>query len=86
MKIDIRCGMSDGGGPHGKELGAIQRQDLDFAAGRFTFQRLRWDERDYTCDKHGALQIHDEDLLRLALKPRKRYSIMARSVRRMVEP
>ena len=60
MKITIRCGVFDGGKPHGKELGAIKRQDLDLAEGRVTFDRLRWEERLYKCPDHGAMQIHDE--------------------------
>jgi hypothetical protein len=33
------------------------------------YDGLRWEERFYECRKHGALQVHDEDLLRRALNP-----------------
>jgi hypothetical protein len=79
VKIDVRCGFG-GGKPCGNKVGTIERDDLDFANGVVTFDRLRWEERRYSCDDHGSLQVYDEDLLRLALKPRKRYSIMATSV------
>jgi hypothetical protein len=79
VKIDVRCGFG-GKKPCGNWVGEIPRDDLDFARGVVTFDRLRWDERNYTRPAHGALQVYDEDLLRLALRPRKRYSIMATSV------
>lgn len=85
MKITIRCGAFDGGKPCGNRLGMIEREDLDFARGFVTFDRLRWEERHYDCLKHGAMQIHDEDLLRLALNPSPPV-IMARSVLRMGQP
>lgn len=85
MKITVRCGVLDGGKPCGNELGAITREDLDFAHGVFTFAPLRWEERHYVCDKHRGLQIHDQDLTHLALNPSPPV-IMARSVRRMGEP
>ena len=59
----------DGGRPHGRELGTIERDD-PWWRGSNDFDRLRWEERFYTCPKHRELQIHDEDLLRLALNPR----------------
>jgi hypothetical protein len=81
VKIDVRCGFG-GGKPCGNKVGTIEREGfpgpLWFRGGNY--ERLRWEERDYTCDKHGALEVYEEDLLRLALKPRKRYSIMATSV------
>jgi hypothetical protein len=45
---------------------------------------LRWNERHYVCPDHGALQVHEEDLLHRALyvggrKPRT--VIMAKRVR-----
>ena len=79
MKIDVRCGFGSTKQCANK-VGEIEREDLDFASGRVTFERLRSEERHYVCPDHGALQVYDEDLLRLALKPRKRYSIMATSV------
>jgi hypothetical protein len=79
VKIDVRCGFG-GGKPCGNKVGTIPPDDLDFAHGVVTFDRLRREERHYVCPDHGALQVYDEDLLRLALKPRKRYSIMATSV------
>lgn len=85
MKITVRCGVLDRGKPHGREIGAFSREDLDFARGVFTFEMLRWEERHYTCPKHGAMQVHDEDLLRLALKPSPPV-IMARSVEWMHQP
>jgi hypothetical protein len=85
VKITVRCGVFDRGKPHGREVGAIPREDLDFAEGRVSFDRLRWKERHYKCDKHGDLQVHDEDLLRLALKPNPPV-IMARSVEWMQQP
>lgn len=85
MKITVRCGVLDGGKPHSKEIGHIERDDLDFANGVVTFDRLREEERHYVCDKHRELQIHDEDVLRLALNPSPPV-IMARSVLRMGEP
>jgi hypothetical protein len=81
MKIDVRCGFGVGK-PCANWVGEIEREGfpgpLWFRDGNY--DRLRWDERDYVCDKHGMLEVYDEDLLRLSLKPRKRYSIMAKSV------
>jgi hypothetical protein len=85
VKITVRCGVLDRGKPCGREVGTIKRKDLDFAEGRFTFDELRWEERHSTCDKHGAMQVHDEDLSRLALKPSPPV-IMARSVEWMSQP
>ena len=85
MKITVRCGGLFDGRPCRHKVGTIPRDDLDFAHGVVTFDRLRWEERHYVCPKHGAMQVHDEDLLRLALKPRKRV-IRARSVLRMGDP
>lgn len=72
MKIHVRCEVCR------KLLGAIPRDDLDFAHGVVTFDRLRWEERFYTCPDHGPMQVHDEDLTRLALNP-SRPVIMARA-------
>jgi hypothetical protein len=86
VKITIRCGALDGGKPHGNEVGQIERDgfpDLWFRGGNY--DGLRWEERHHTCPKHGELQIHDEDVLRLALNPSPPV-IMARSVLRMGEP
>lgn len=85
MKITVRCGVSDGGKPCGNELGAIPREDLDFAHGVFTFERLRWEERHYECDKHGPVQVHDEDLLRRALNPRRPVIMARRAVDRSAQ-
>jgi hypothetical protein len=74
VKITVRCGVKS----CRKELGTFEREDLDFAHGVFTFERLREEERHYECDKHGPMQILDEDLLRLALNPSPPV-IMARS-------
>jgi hypothetical protein len=68
-----------------RELGTIKRRgfpDLWFRDGDYG---LRWEERHYVCRKHGAMQIHEEDLLRRALNPSRR-DIMARSVLRMGDP
>ena len=85
MKITVRCGVFDRGKPCGREVGTIRREDLDFAEGVVNFGRLRWEERHYVCPKHGAMQVHDEDLLHLALKPSPPV-IMARSVEWMQQP
>jgi hypothetical protein len=86
VKITVRCGAFDRGKPCGRKLsGTIEREDLDYAKGVVTFDRLRWEERHYTCPKHGAMQVHDEDLLRLAMNP-SRPVIMARSVEWMHQP
>jgi hypothetical protein len=85
VKIAVRCPVFDGGKPHGRKLGTIVRETLPGP-------RLRWDERYYRCDKQGAMQVHDEDMLRLALNSRvhedvaSRHSVMARSVLRMGDP
>jgi hypothetical protein len=88
LKIDVRCGVFDGGKPCGNSVGTIERDGFPgpqwFKGGNY--ESLRWEERHYACDKHGDLQIHDEDLLQLALKPRKRYSVMATRVRGMAHP
>jgi hypothetical protein len=60
-----------------KKLGTIERKE---ASGP-----LRWEERHYVCPKHGAVQVHEQDLLHAALNPSRR-RIMARSVLRMGEP
>jgi hypothetical protein len=85
VKITVRCEVLDGGKPCGNKVGAIARDDLDFARGVVTFERLRWEERHYVCPDHGQLQVLDEDLLRRALNP-SRPVIMARSVSRMDQP
>jgi hypothetical protein len=81
VKIDVRCGFG-GGKPCGNWVGAIEREGfpgpLWFRNGNY--DRLLWEERHYVCRKHGALQVYDEDLLRLSLKPGKRYSVVATSV------
>jgi hypothetical protein len=78
VKITVRCGVSDGGRPCGRTLGAIAREGFAgpewFRGG--DYDGLEWWERQYECPKHGTLQIHDEDLLRRALNP-KRPVIMA---------
>jgi hypothetical protein len=86
VKITVRCGVLNGGKPCGRRLEPqIEREDLNFAKGIVTFDPLRWQERFYDCPKHGAMQVHDEDLLRLALNPSPPV-IMTRSVRRMGDP
>lgn len=77
MKITVRCGVFDGRKPCGRNLGTIKRKGFPE-----NHDGLLWEERHYTCLKHGALQVHDEDLLRLALNPSPPV-IMARSVLRM---
>ena len=61
MKIDVRCGFG-GRKPCGNWVGEIDREGfpgpLWFRGGNY--DRLRWEERDYNCDKHGALQVYDE--------------------------
>jgi hypothetical protein len=83
VKITVRCGVSDRGKPCGRELGAkIQREGFPgpqwFRDG--DYERLRWEERHRTCPKHGAVQVREEDLLRLALNPEPPV-IMAKLVR-----
>ena len=82
MRLDVRCGVLDGGKPCSNKVGAIKRRDLDFAHGVVSFDPLRWEERFYSCPKHGALQIHDQNLSYRALNPSRR-DIIARSVRRL---
>ena len=69
------------------ELGEIELRGfpgpLWFRDGNF--DRLRDEERHYVCDKHGPVQVHEQDLLHAALKPKRR-RIMARSVLRMGNP
>ena len=64
MKIDVRCRVSDGGKPCRKNIGTIEREGfpgpLWFRGGNYDV--LRWEERHYVCPKHGAMQVHDEDL------------------------
>ena len=69
------------------KLGAIERESFPdlFYRGQNDYDGLRWEERHYTCPKHGALQVHDQDLLHAALNPKRR-RIMARSVLRMGDP
>ena len=86
MKIDVRCGVLDGGKPCRKIIGTIKRQgfpDPWFRNGNYDV--LRWEERHYVCDKHGPMQVHDEDLLHRALNPSRR-DIIARSVTKMGDP
>ena len=88
MKIDVRCGVSDGGKPCRRKVGMIERRGfpgpLWFRSGN-DYDGLRWEERHYSCGKHGALQVHDEDLLHRALNPGRRW-IVARSGLRMGDP
>ena len=88
MKITVRCGVSDGGKSCGNQVGTIQRRGFPgpmwFRDGT-DYDGLRWEERHYVCPKHGALQVHDEDLLHRALNPERRW-ILARSVLRMGDP
>lgn len=86
MKLPVRCGVLDGGRRHMAPLGDIDRPGFPgpkwYRNG--DYQRLRGEERDYVCPKHGAVQIHEEDILHEALKPgppRRRHVILARSVR-----
>ena len=81
MKITVRCGVSDGGKPCRRKLGTIERDTPWFRGGN-DYDGLLWEERHYPCPKHGAMQVHDEDLVRRALNPSRRW-IVARSVLRM---
>ena len=87
MKIAVLCGVSDGGKPCRRDVGTIEREGFEdpgwFRGGNY--DGLRWEERHYVCPKHGALQVHDEDLLRRALNPGRPW-ILARSVLRMGDP
>jgi hypothetical protein len=69
------------------KLGTIEREGFPgpewFRGGNY--EGLRWEERHYTCPKHGPVQVHEADLLHAALNPSRR-RIMARSVRRLGEP
>lgn len=73
MRLHVRCGVMDRGKPHGIELGepidVPGFPDQWYRAGNY--ERLRWENRFWNCPKHGALQIHEADLLRRALNPRK---------------
>jgi hypothetical protein len=60
----------------------IDRKELP---GAGNLEALLWEERHYVCPKHGAMQVHEQDLLRLALNPSPPV-IVARSVLRMGEP
>lgn len=88
MKIIVRCGAGDGGKPCGGKLGTIELEGFPgpewFRDGNY--DRLAWEERHYVCPKHGAMQVHEAELLHLALiaggRPNRRM-IMARSVLRM---
>jgi hypothetical protein len=86
VKLTVLCGVSDGGEPCRKEIGAIWLEgfpDHWFRGGNF--DPLSSEERHHRCPKHGAMQIHEEDLLRRALNPG-RLVIMARSPRQMGLP
>jgi hypothetical protein len=78
VKLPVRCGVLDGGKPCGRKLGTIERDTLPGLP-------LRWEERHYVCPKHGAMQIHEQDLLHRTLNPSRRV-LMARSVLRMGDP
>jgi hypothetical protein len=71
MKLPVVCGIKDGGKTCFVELGVIDLPGFPSSSwyqdGRY--QRLKWDERDYDCPKHGALQIHEVDVLHEALRP-----------------
>jgi hypothetical protein len=73
VKLTVRCGVSDGGKPCGHKVGAIDKPGfpgpLWFRGG--DYDGLQWEERHYRCPKHGALLVHEEDLLRRALNPRR---------------
>ena len=84
MRITVRCGVFDGGKPHGSELGTIIRGPGWFR-GANDYDGLRWEERFYECPKHGALQVHGENLLHAALNP-DRHVIMATRVGGMPHP
>jgi hypothetical protein len=43
-----------------------------------SFERLRSEERHYVCPKHGAVQIHEQDLLHRALLDLRRPLLMAK--------
>ena len=69
MRITVLCGVADESCR--RKLGTIQPEGFPgpewFRGGNY--DRLRWDERHYVCPKHGALQIHEEGLLRRSLNP-----------------
>jgi hypothetical protein len=72
VKITIRYGVFDGGKPCGREVGSLDIPGFpgpEWFRGVGDYDRLQWDERHYVCPKHGALQIHEEDLLHKALNP-----------------
>jgi hypothetical protein len=68
VKITVRCRVPDGGRPCGKEVGTIDRPGFS-GSEWYRDSRLRWEERHHVCPKHGALQVHEEDMLRLTLNP-----------------
>lgn len=83
MKLPVVCGIKDGGKTCFHELGEIDLPGFPssswYEGGRF--KRLRWDELDYDCPDHGALQIHAVDVLHEALRPgppRRRRVLLAR--------
>jgi hypothetical protein len=84
VKLTVRCGAFDGSCR--RELGTIDLKgfpDHWFRGGNY--DRLRDDQRHYVCPKHGAMQIHETDVLHRALNPGRPW-IMARSVLRMGDP
>jgi hypothetical protein len=87
VKITVRCGVLDRGKPCGRKIGSIERKGFPgpewFRDGNY--DRLAWEERHYDCPKHGAMQVHEADLLHLALKPRRRV-IVATSVEWLTQP
>jgi hypothetical protein len=84
VKITVRCGVFDGGKPCRRKLGTIERDTPWFRSGN-DCDGLLWEERHYSGPKHGAMQVHDEDIVRRALNPSRRW-IVARSVLRMGDP
>jgi hypothetical protein len=81
VKLPVRCGVLDGGKPCRAQLGKIDRPGFPgpewFRDGNY--ERLRWEERHYVCSKHGAVQVHEEDLLRRALNPSRRVILAVRN-------
>jgi hypothetical protein len=92
VKLPVVCGVKDGAGKTCmKDLGEIDLPGFPSSSWyrNGEYQRLRWDERDYDCPKHGAVQIHEVDVLHEALRPgppRRQRVLRAKRPVRVVDP
>lgn len=87
MKLPIRCGVLDGGTPCLRPLGEIELPGFPGDEWLRNFKGLRWDERDYVCPKHRAVQIHEQDVMHAALTDgtKRRRVLLARGPLRVDE-